>query len=195
MFPDVGSRDAIPDVPGLAEATPMTHVETLELDRLPRHLIVLGGGYVGLELAQAFRRFASDVTVIEHSEQLANREDSDVAAAVKDLFVDEGIEVVLDATSRRVEGHSADRVRVYVHDSRCDRAIEGMDLLVAAGRRANTDGIGLDKLVFSSTSMVTSKLRSGWRPPRKTSGRWAIVRAVHNSPTSVSMITESCRRT
>src|SRR5580700_4898836 len=87
VFLDLGSRAAIPQVPGLAEATPMTHVEALELDRLPRHLIVLGGGYVGLELSQAFRRFRSDVTVIERGAQLANREDPD--EALKDLFVDE----------------------------------------------------------------------------------------------------------
>jgi pyruvate/2-oxoglutarate dehydrogenase complex dihydrolipoamide dehydrogenase (E3) component len=146
VFLDLGSRAAIPEVPGLAEAAPMTHVETLELDHLPRHLIVLGGGYVGLELSQAFRRFGSEVTVIEHSAQLASREDPDVAAALKDLFVDEEIEVVLDATTRRVEGHSGDRVRVvYVNDPRGERAIEGTDLLVATGRKANSDGIGLDK--------------------------------------------------
>jgi pyruvate/2-oxoglutarate dehydrogenase complex dihydrolipoamide dehydrogenase (E3) component len=145
VFLDLGSRAAIPEVPGLAEATPMTHVEALELDRLPRHLIVLGGGYVGLELSQAFRRFGSDVTVIEHGAQLANREDPDVTAALKDLFVDEGIEVVLDATARRVEGHSGDRVRVYINERRGDRAIEGTDVLVATGRKANSDGIGLDK--------------------------------------------------
>src|ERR1700724_4773324 len=83
VFLDLGSRPAIPEVPGLAEAAPMTHVEALELDRLPRHLIVLGGGYVGLELSQAFRRFGSNLTVIEHGPQVANREDPDVAAALK----------------------------------------------------------------------------------------------------------------
>ena len=145
VFLDLGSRAAILEVPGLAEATPMTHVEALELDRLPRHLIVLGGGYVGLELSQAFRRFGSDVTVIEHGAQLAKQEDPDIAAALKDLFVDEGIEVLLDSKVRRVERHSGDRVRVYVNDSRGDRAIEGTDLLVATGRKANSDGIGLDK--------------------------------------------------
>ena len=145
VFLDLGSRAAIPEVPGLAEATPMTHVEALDLDRLPRHLMVLGGGYVGLELSQAFRRFGSDVTVIEHGLQLASREDPDIAASLKDLFVDEGIEVALDAKIRRVEGHSGDRVRVDVNDARGDRAIEGTDLLVATGRKANTDGIGLDK--------------------------------------------------
>lgn len=145
VFLDLGSRAAIPQVPGLAEATPMTHVEALELDRLPRHLIVLGGGYVGLELSQAFRRFGSEVTVIERDPQLAGREDPDVGAALKELFVDEGIEVLLDAGTRRVEGHSGARVRVYINDSRGDRAIDGTDLLVAVGRQANSDGIGLDK--------------------------------------------------
>jgi pyruvate/2-oxoglutarate dehydrogenase complex dihydrolipoamide dehydrogenase (E3) component len=145
VFLDLGSRAAIPQVPGLAEATPMTHVEALELDRLPKHLIVLGGGYVGLELSQAFRRFGSNVSVIEHGPQLASREDPDVGAALKDLFVDEGIEVLLDSTVRRVEGRSGDRVRVSVSDERGDRLIDGTDLLVATGREPNTNGIGFDK--------------------------------------------------
>jgi pyruvate/2-oxoglutarate dehydrogenase complex dihydrolipoamide dehydrogenase (E3) component len=108
-------------------------------------LIVVGGGYVGLELSQAFRRFGSDVTVIEHGPQLASREDPDVGAALKELFIDEGIEVLLDSNVRRVEGHSGTRVRVYMSDPRGDRPIEGTDLLVATGRKANSDGIGLDK--------------------------------------------------
>ena len=145
VFLDLGSRAAIPEVPGLAETTPMTHVEALELDRLPRHLIVLGGGYAGLELSQAFRRFGSNVTVIEQGPQLASREDPDVGAALQELFIGEGIEVVLNAATRRVEGHSGDRVRVCINDSRGDYAIDGTDLLVVAGREANTDGIGLDK--------------------------------------------------
>jgi pyruvate/2-oxoglutarate dehydrogenase complex dihydrolipoamide dehydrogenase (E3) component len=86
------------------------------------------------------------VTVIEHDPQLASREDPDVGAALKDLFVDEGIEVLLNSKARRVEGHSGTHVRVYVNDTRGDRAVEGTDLLVAAGRKANTDGIGLDKI-------------------------------------------------
>ena len=145
VFLDLGSRAAIPEVPGLAEATPMTHVEALELDRSSGHLIVLGGGYVGLELSQAFRRFGSEVTVIEHDLQLASPEDPDVGAALKHLLVDEGIEVLLNSKVRRVEGHSGSHVRVYVNDPRGDRAVEGTDLLVAAGRRANTDGIGLER--------------------------------------------------
>jgi pyruvate/2-oxoglutarate dehydrogenase complex dihydrolipoamide dehydrogenase (E3) component len=145
VFLDLGSHAAFPDVPGLAEATPMTHVEALELDRLPQHLIVLGGGYVGLELSQAFRRFGSDVTVIEEASQLASREDPDIGAALKDLFVDEGIKVVLSATAHGFRGRSGDRVRVEVNDDSGDRAVEGTDLLIATGRKANTEGIGLER--------------------------------------------------
>jgi pyruvate/2-oxoglutarate dehydrogenase complex dihydrolipoamide dehydrogenase (E3) component len=145
VFLDLGSRAAIPELPGLTEAKPMTHVEALDLDRLPKHLVVLGGGYVGLELSQAFRRFGSEVTLIEEGPQLASREDPDIGAALKDLFVDEGIEIALNAKVRRVEGHSGNSVRVYANEEGGDRAIEGSDLLVATGRRANTDGIGLDR--------------------------------------------------
>jgi pyruvate/2-oxoglutarate dehydrogenase complex dihydrolipoamide dehydrogenase (E3) component len=145
VFLDLGSRAAIPEVPGLAGAKPMTHIETLDLDRLPQHLIVIGGGYVGLELAQAFRRFGAQVTVIEEGPQLASHEDPDIGAALKDLFVDEGIDVALSAKVRRVEGRSGDRVRVYLNDARGDRALDGSDLLVATGRKANTEDIGLDR--------------------------------------------------
>ncbi len=145
VFLDLGSRAAIPDLPGLAEAKPMTHVEALDLDRLPPHVIVLGGGYVGLELAQAIRRFGSRVTVIETGPQLAGREDADVAAAILELFVAEGIEVLLGTEVRKVEGHSGDRVRVHLKDKQGERVIEATDLLVATGRKANTEGIGLEK--------------------------------------------------
>jgi pyruvate/2-oxoglutarate dehydrogenase complex dihydrolipoamide dehydrogenase (E3) component len=144
VFLGLGSRASIPAVAGLADANPMTHVEALNLDRLPEHLIVLGGGYVGLELSQAMRRLGSRVTVIEPGPQLAGREDEDVASGIRELFVSEGIEVLLATEPRQVEGSSGDRVRVHVRDGRGERVIEGTDLLVAAGRRANVDGLGLD---------------------------------------------------
>ena len=122
----------------------MTHVEALDLDRLPDHLIVLGGGYVGLELAQAIRRFGSRVTVIERARRLAGREDPDVGAALLELFHDEGIEVLLGAEVRRVEGRSGGEIRVSVEDADGGRVIEGTDFLVAAGRTPNTQGMGLE---------------------------------------------------
>jgi len=144
VFLDLGSRAAIPNVPGLAETNPMTHVELLGLDRLPRHLIVLGGGYVGLELSQAMRRFGSQVTVIEAGPQLAGREDPDIGAALLDLFQDEGIEVLLGYEVREVEGRSGEAVPVHATGTQGKRTLEGSDLLVATGRRANTDGLHLE---------------------------------------------------
>jgi pyruvate/2-oxoglutarate dehydrogenase complex dihydrolipoamide dehydrogenase (E3) component len=144
VFLDLGSRAAMPEIPGLRATNPMTHVEALDLDRLPEQLIVLGGGYVGLELSQAMRRLGSQVTLIEPGPQLAGREDPDIGAALRDLFVAEGIEVLLGTEIRQVEGRSGDRVRVHANDSHGKRTIEGTDLLVATGRTANTDGIGLE---------------------------------------------------
>ncbi len=140
----VGTRAAIPDVAGLMDARPMTHVEALDLERLPGHLIVVGGGYVGLELAQAFRRFGSRVTVIERGAQLASREDEDVAAALLELFDAEHIDVLLNASVERVEGRSGEDVRVHLGTPQGNRVVAGTDLLIAAGRVPNTSGMGLD---------------------------------------------------
>ena len=116
----------------------------LELDRLPAHLIVLGGGYVGLEFAQAYRRFGSRVTVVQHGPQLLEQEDPDVADAIRQLFADEGIEVLLSAESLQVEGRSGESVRLRVRTPQDRAALEGSDIFVATGRTPNTQGIGLD---------------------------------------------------
>src|SRR6266853_4114153 len=112
LFLDLGSRAMMPDIPGLAAAKPMTHIEALDLDRLPEHVIVLGGGYVGLELAQALRRFGSKVTLIERSRQIAAAEDQDVAQSLLENFMDEGIEVLLDTGVREVKGLSGQKICV-----------------------------------------------------------------------------------
>ena len=144
VFLDIGSRATIPDTPGLAAAKPMTHVEALDLQRLPEHAVVLGGGYVGLELAQALRRFGAAVTVIERSRQILAAEDADVAQAILENFTSEGIEVLLEAQVRAVEGLSGQKVRVQIENGRGEQTIEGTDLLVATGRTPNTQGIGLE---------------------------------------------------
>jgi pyruvate/2-oxoglutarate dehydrogenase complex dihydrolipoamide dehydrogenase (E3) component len=144
VFLNVGTRATLPDVPGLVDAIPLTHVEALDLERVPEHLIVLGGGYVGLELAQAMRRFGSEVTVIERGPQLAGREDPDVGAALMELFRDEGINVLLQTEVQRIQGRSGDRIQVQSVGANGDQIIEGTDLLVAAGRTPNTHGIGAD---------------------------------------------------
>ena len=146
LFLNLGTRATIPSVPGLGDARPLTHVEALELDRLPAHLIVLGGGYVGVEFAQAFRRFGSRVTVLEFGTQLLGREDPDVAAAVHAMFEEDGIDVVLGADTQLVEGRSGDTVRLRVRTPAGDRTIDGSDILVAAGRTPQTRGIGLEQV-------------------------------------------------
>ncbi len=123
----------------------MTHVEALDLKRLPEHLIVLGGGYVGLELAQAFRRFGARVTVIERGAQLAGREDADVGVALFELFRDEDIQVLLRTDVRRVEGRSGEHIRLQVGNDEGTEIVDGSDLLIATGRTPNTDGLGLDQ--------------------------------------------------
>ena len=97
VFLNLGTHANVPDVPGLAAATPLTHVEALNLERLPEHLLVIGGGYVGLEFAQAMRRFGSRITIIHRGTQLLDREDPEVASAMLELMKDEGIEVLLQA--------------------------------------------------------------------------------------------------
>jgi pyruvate/2-oxoglutarate dehydrogenase complex dihydrolipoamide dehydrogenase (E3) component len=145
VFLNLGTRAALPDWPGLAAARPMTHIEVLDLDRLPSHLIVLGGGFVSLELAQATRRFGAGVTLIERGPQIVSHEDPDVAGALLDLFHDEGIDVRLETKVDRVEGLSGRQVRVHTQSPQSAAVIEGTDLLVALGRIPNTQGIGLEQ--------------------------------------------------
>jgi pyruvate/2-oxoglutarate dehydrogenase complex dihydrolipoamide dehydrogenase (E3) component len=145
LFLNLGTRATIPGVPGLAGAQPLTHVEALELDRLPSHLIVLGGGYVGVEFAQAFRRLGSQVTVLEFGPQLLGREDPDVAAAVRQIFEEDGIDVVLGADTEVVEGRSGEGVRFRAKTPAGNRTIESSDILVAAGRTPQTREIGLEE--------------------------------------------------
>jgi pyruvate/2-oxoglutarate dehydrogenase complex dihydrolipoamide dehydrogenase (E3) component len=141
---NLGTHATIPDIPGLAASRPLTNVELLELDRLPEHLIVLGGGYVGLEMAQAYRRFGSRVSIVEPGPKLAGREDSDVTDALLDLVRDEGMAVHLGAKIIGVQGRSGEAVSVQIRTPAGDQTIDGSDILVAAGRSPNTSGIGLD---------------------------------------------------
>lgn len=145
VFLNLGTHATIPDLPGLRAARPLTHVEALELDRLPSHLIVLGGGYVGLEFGQAFVRFGSRVTVLERGPQLLPREDKDVAGALLEFLRLDGVDVRLNVQVAQVEGSSGNSVRVKLAASAGTSFLEGTDILVATGRTPNTQNIGLDK--------------------------------------------------
>jgi pyruvate/2-oxoglutarate dehydrogenase complex dihydrolipoamide dehydrogenase (E3) component len=144
VFINIGTSPAIPDVPDLAAAQPLTNIDALDLGYLPSHLIVLGGGYVGLELAQAYRRFGSRVTIVEYGPQLAGREDADVSEEVRRILSADGSDIFVSAKTLSVGGRSGQQVALRVLADSGEHAIEGSDILVAAGRRPNTGGIGLD---------------------------------------------------
>jgi pyruvate/2-oxoglutarate dehydrogenase complex dihydrolipoamide dehydrogenase (E3) component len=138
---DLGTRPSLPAIPGLAETRPLTSETLLDLDRIPAHLLVLGGSYVGVELAQAMHRFGSRVTVIERGPQLLSREDEDVAEAVADVLREDGIEVVLGAAIERVERRDDGQVRVTVGGG---RELAGDEVLAALGRVPATRDVGLE---------------------------------------------------
>lgn len=145
LYLNLGTHATIPAIPGMnAETRPLTNIELLELDRLPEHLIILGGGYVGLEFAQAYRRFGSRVTIIERGPRLAGHEDPDVSQALFEVFQGEGIEVLLSTETLRVQGRSGEHIALLIRTSQGEKSIEGTDLLVAVGRTPNTFEIGLE---------------------------------------------------
>jgi pyruvate/2-oxoglutarate dehydrogenase complex dihydrolipoamide dehydrogenase (E3) component len=169
---NVGTHAAVPNIPGLDAVRALTHIEALELDYLPSHLIVLGGGYVGIEMAQAFRRFGSHVTIIEPGAQLMGREDADVAEEMRGILASEGIEAVLAAQPVNVQGLSGDEVKVTLRTAAGERAITGSDLLVAVGRIANTANIGLD--VAGVVLDARGFIRVNERLETAVPGVWAI---------------------
>jgi pyruvate/2-oxoglutarate dehydrogenase complex dihydrolipoamide dehydrogenase (E3) component len=146
-----GSRTAVEHIPGLSEASPLTHIEALDLDQIPEHLLIIGGGYIGLEIAQAMRRFGSRVTIIDRNARLAHREDQDVTDMLHEMFSEESIEVVTSARITSVEGKSGEWVKLYAVRDGSELTLEGTHLLVASGRTPNTEGIGLELAGIETT--------------------------------------------
>jgi pyruvate/2-oxoglutarate dehydrogenase complex dihydrolipoamide dehydrogenase (E3) component len=147
-----GSHAFIDPAPGLADSKPLTHIEALELGEIPDHLLILGGGYVGLEFAQAMRRLGSRVTIVERNPRLLHREDEDVSEALTKIFHAEGIELMLDVQLKEVRGHSGEQVVLHLERDRTPLQVAGTHLLVATGRTPNTEGLGLDKANVALTS-------------------------------------------
>ncbi len=167
-----GTHATLETIPGLADTEPLTHVEALELDEVPDHLLVLGGGYIGLEFAQAMRRFGSRVTVIDRNKRLVNREDEDVAAGLQALFQDEGIGLVLNARVHSVSGKSGHAVTALIEQNGAEQVLKVTHLLVATGRTPNTQGIGLEVAGVQLTNRGYVKVNE--RLETTASGVWAI---------------------
>jgi pyruvate/2-oxoglutarate dehydrogenase complex dihydrolipoamide dehydrogenase (E3) component len=167
-----GTHAAIENIPGLASAQPLTHVEALELDVVPEHLIVLGGGHVGLEFAQAMRRFGSKVTIMDRNPRVIHREDDDTTEGLQSLFQDEGIEIILNAKLKNIAGVSGKSVRVTLSQNGTERSLEGTHLLVAAGRVPNTKDIGLELAGVELTERGYIKVNE--RLETTAPGVWAV---------------------
>jgi len=148
---NTGSRTTLEPIPGLADVKPLTHIEALELDQVPKHLLILGAGYVGLEFAQAFRRFGAEVTLLDRNTRLVYHEDEDISQGLEEMCREEGIYVVTNAKVTQVTGKSSERVRLLGTRGEAALQVEGTHLLVASGRTPNTSGIGLDKAGVETT--------------------------------------------
>jgi pyruvate/2-oxoglutarate dehydrogenase complex dihydrolipoamide dehydrogenase (E3) component len=167
-----GTRASMAAIPGLAEAQPLTHIEALELDQVPEHLLVMGGGYVGTELSQAMRRFGSKVTVIDPKTRLMSREDADVCEALRSLLEDEGIDIILNARIKRVSGKSGDSVSIAIEQNGTEKTFKGSHLLVAIGRTPNTERLGLELAGVELTDR--GYIRVNERLQTTAPGVWAI---------------------
>ena len=144
VFINVGARPGSVPVDGLDAVPTLDSTKIMELDEVPEHLLVLGGGYVGIEFAQMFRRFGSEVTVVQRGPQLLSREDADVAEAVAEILHGDGVEVLLDTEAQGVRQDESGGIRLTVNEAAGERTLSGSHLLVAAGRPPNTDLLNLE---------------------------------------------------
>src|SRR5687767_11259949 len=142
IFINSGARPIVPDWPGLGQVPYLTNRSMMDLDVLPSHLIIVGGSYVGLEFAQMYRRFGSRVTVLQRGERLVSREDEDIAAALRDILIAEGVEFVFGAGAFAVDGTAGDISLSYTARGE-PRTVNGSHLLLAIGRQPNTEDLDL----------------------------------------------------
>jgi pyruvate/2-oxoglutarate dehydrogenase complex dihydrolipoamide dehydrogenase (E3) component len=176
IFINVGGRALVPDMPGLREIDWFTNSSMMSVDVLPRHLIVVGGSYIGLEFRQMFRRFGAEVTVIEMGQRLVGREDEDVSTAIRAIVEHEGVEVRANAKCISFAKHGEEIVANVDCADGAPR-VHGTHVLLAVGRRPNTDDLGLEKAGSRSTSGATSWSTTSSARASRESGRSAIATA------------------
>ena len=171
IFINVGGRAIIPGIPGLSDVEYLTNSSMMQVDFLPRHLIILGGSYIGLEFGQMFRRFGSEVTIIENGPRLISREDEDVSAGVREILEAEGVDIRLNSHATSV-AKRGDGVAITLETDGKSSEIGGSHLLLATGRRPNTDDLGLEnagvKTDYHGYIEVDDQLRSS------VPGIWAL---------------------
>jgi pyruvate/2-oxoglutarate dehydrogenase complex dihydrolipoamide dehydrogenase (E3) component len=171
IFIDTGTRPEIPRIPGLDGLTYLTNASLMELQDLPEHLLIIGGGYIGLEFGQMFRRFGSRVTLIHKDENLLGREDSDVVSELQKVLVTEGIRFVLKARTTRAENKDG-KLALTCESDRGAETLTGSHLLLAVGRRPNTDDLGLEKAGVETDARGFIKVNA--RLETNVPGIWAL---------------------
>ncbi len=144
IFINTGTRSAVPRIDGIEDVPVLDNEGMLELDTIPEHLIVVGGGYIGVEFGQMFRRFGARVTIVQRGSQLLSREDEDVAVELAGIFSDEGIDIVFNGSAQRVDKELGGGVVLTIDTPAGSQQLQGSHLLAAVGRTPNTDALQLD---------------------------------------------------
>ncbi|MFS8085168.1 MAG: mercuric reductase, partial [Acidobacteriota bacterium] len=159
IFINTGGRPTVPQLEGIDRASALDSTSIMELDKLPDHLLVLGGGYIGLEFGQMFRRFGSEVTIVQRAGQLLGREDADVADAVLKVLEEDGIKVLLDTEAVSVSRQAAN-IELTVRTSESEQALGGSHLLVAVGRKPNTEDLNLSAAGIAADELGNVKVNN-----------------------------------
>jgi pyruvate/2-oxoglutarate dehydrogenase complex dihydrolipoamide dehydrogenase (E3) component len=171
IFIDTGGRPLIPPIPGLNDVPYLTNESIMQLTEVPEHLVVLGGGYIGLEFSQMFARFGSKVTVIEHGEQIVEREDADVADELQKALEAESLTFLLGADTKHI-AKKGSQIELTVQQKNKTTAVSGSHVLIAVGRRANTEDLALEKAGIETRENGTIKVNG--KLETNVPGIWAL---------------------
>ena len=192
IFINVGGRAAVPEMPGLEQIDYLTNSSMVDLDVLPRHLLVVGGSYIGLEFGQMYRRFGSAVTVAEMGPRLVAREDEDVSEGLAAFLTREGVDLRLNAKCISVSKRDGEIV-MGLDCAEGAPEVRGSHLLLAVGRRPNTDDLGLDRAGVRRDARGYIEVDDELRTNVRASGRWAIAMGAAPSPTRPTTTMRSWR--